>query len=100
MATGGDAELLAACHDFLAETAIIDAWNAGEVTEQVGEAANDRWWDCIRAMDGIVAETDAGVAIKARCALKALEMVSDSESDAHDLARSTLAEVAAGRASA
>jgi hypothetical protein len=79
---------------------MIDPWNAGEVAEQVGLAANDRRCDCIRAMDGIVAETDAGVAIRGRCALKALEMVSDSESDAHDLARSVLAKVAAGRAGA
>jgi hypothetical protein len=47
---GDDAELLALCHQFMAEGAVIDAWNAGAVTEGLGEAANDRWWVCMRAM--------------------------------------------------
>ena len=44
---GTDAELLALRRTFLAEHAIVMAWNAGAVDEDIGEPAHDRWWECV-----------------------------------------------------
>jgi hypothetical protein len=91
---GDDAELLRLCSGFLAEDRVIKAWNAGNVPEEVGEAANSRWWEYIRQIDGIPAMTPDGLRAKAECALLAPDGVADPECDADELARSVLAEVA------
>jgi hypothetical protein len=92
---GDDTELLAVCRTFAAENAIVTAWDAGTVTEEVGEAAHDKWWACIRAAEEMPAHTIGGVRAKAAMALKGLEMCGDSQSSVEDLARATLGEIAA-----
>jgi hypothetical protein len=89
-----DAELLALCIAFMAEHAIIEAWNAGDLSEAVGEAANDRWWALVRKIEGIPAWTWEGVRAKARVADKALWALGESENAVDDLVRYVLAEVA------
>ena len=46
-ATGDDAELLAVAQDFWKQDAIVAHWNADQVTEEIGEAAHDRWGACL-----------------------------------------------------
>jgi hypothetical protein len=69
-----DAELLALRQAFLEEEKIIHAWNAGTVTEVIGDAASTRWWEALRAMQDIPAATAEGVRIKADSALRALAL--------------------------
>ena len=42
-AIGNDAEVLALAKDFWKQDAIVAQWNADQVTEEIGEAAHDRW---------------------------------------------------------
>ena len=56
-AAGADAELIRLCQAFLAEDAVIQAWNAGTVAEAVGEAAQDRWWAYMDQIEGMPAVT-------------------------------------------
>jgi hypothetical protein len=44
-ATDDDTELLALYQRFLTQDAAIDAWNAGEIADEVGAAHNRSWWD-------------------------------------------------------
>ncbi len=66
---GPDAALLALHRDFLAHQAMVDAWTVGAVGEDVGEAANDPWWDCIHAAEKMPARTLDGLRAKANIAL-------------------------------
>jgi len=97
LAAGGgpDAALLTLHRDFLVQVAVIHAWNADEVSEEIGEAANDRWWDCLYEAEEMPVHTLAGLRAKADMALKGLELVADSQHVAEDVARATLADVAA-----
>jgi hypothetical protein len=90
-----DAALLALHRDFLVHHAVVDAWNVGAVGEDVGESAHDHWWQCIRTAETMQAHTLAGLRAKADIALKGLVLVADSESDADDLARGVLGQIAA-----
>jgi hypothetical protein len=74
-AGGADAELIRLCSGFLAEDRVIEAWNADNVPDEVGEAANGRWWEYIRQIDGIPARTPDGLRAKADCTLLALDGV-------------------------
>ncbi len=94
-AEDGDAELVRLCSRFLAEDRVREAWNAGNVPDEVGEAANSRWWQYIRRIDGVPARTPDGLRAKAKCALLAVDGVADPQCDADELARSVLGEVAA-----
>jgi hypothetical protein len=73
-AAGDDAELIRLHQAFLAEEEIIHAWNAGTVAWEIGEAASDRWWGHLRAMQDIPAVTAEGVRIKADCGHRALAL--------------------------
>jgi len=98
-AADDDAELIRLCQAFLAEDAVIQAWNADEVTWEVGEAASHRWWGYMREIEGMPAVTTDGLRMKAECSLRALAGVADPECSADDLARDVLAQIA-GRAAA
>jgi hypothetical protein len=95
-----DAELLTLRHAFLAAHATVTAWNAGDVTEDIGEAAHDRWWECVEAMTDIPATTPAGLRAKAEAALLASGLADGHGGPDEDLARSALRDAAAGRAAA
>jgi hypothetical protein len=99
-ATGADAELLALHRAFLVQDALCHAWNGQRVSEEIGEPAHDRWWECIDAAEMIPARTFVGLRAKADIALKGLELVGDSDSAAEDLARAVLGEIAAWGAAA
>jgi hypothetical protein len=90
-----DAALLALHRDFLMHKAVVDAWNVDAVGEDVGEPAHDHWWESIHAAETMQSHTLAGLRAKADIALKGLVLVADSESDAEDLARAVLGEIAA-----
>src|SRR5271163_3654514 len=64
-AAGTHAALLALCRQFWVHQAVVDAWDAGEVSTEIGEAAHDQWWGCIRAAEEMPAHTIAGVRAKA-----------------------------------
>lgn len=91
-AAGDDAELMALVAEFWRHNAGLDAWNAGHITEEIGEQHNRAWWACCRAMTPIVPQTAAGKAAKAAVALVALEMVQDDQHDVEKLVRASLAE--------
>lgn len=90
--TGEDAELLALAQQFWRHQAVLEAWNAGQVGEEVGESHSRAWWQCCRAMTPIVPQTQAGKAAKASVALRALEMVQDDQHDVETLVRAVLTE--------
>jgi hypothetical protein len=64
-AAGDDAELVARAQDFWKQDAIVAQWNAGQVTEEIGEAAHDRWWECLDQTSAILPTTDLGLRAKA-----------------------------------
>jgi hypothetical protein len=97
---GDDAELLALHRSFLAEHATVMAWNVSRVTEDIGEAAHDRWWGYVQAMTDIPATTPAGLAVKAEVALLAYELAGGQGGPDQDLIHSALRDVMAGRAGA
>jgi len=97
---GDDAELLALHRSFLAEHDTVMAWNADRVTEEIGEAAHDRWWECAEAMTDIPATTTAGLRAKAEVALLAYELAGGQGGPDEDLIRSVLRDAMAGRATA
>ncbi len=90
--TGTDAELLALAAEFWRHNDKIEQWNAGRIQEAEGERHNCSWWDCCRAMTGIVPQTAAGRQAKAAVALVALEGVQDCQHDVEALVRAVLAE--------
>jgi hypothetical protein len=47
---------------------VVDARGADEVSTEIGEAAHDQWWGCIRAAEEMPAHTIAGVRAKANIA--------------------------------
>lgn len=67
-ASNADAELLALCRQFWVHQAVVDARGADEVSTEIGEAAHDQWWGCIRAAEEMPAHTIAGVRAKANIA--------------------------------
>ncbi len=93
-ATGGDADLLALAQDFWNQDAILAQWNADQVTEEIGEAAHDRWWECLDEMTAILPTTDLGLRAKEDCLLQGLEVVDSSAGLAEDYVRAFLADVA------
>ncbi|HUB48361.1 MAG TPA: hypothetical protein VMB73_25575 [Acetobacteraceae bacterium] len=95
---GDDAELLALRRSFLVEHDTVTAWNADRVTEEIGEAAHDRWWECVEAMTDIPATTTAGLRAKAEVALLAYEFAGGQGGPDEDLIRSALRDAIAGRA--
>ncbi len=95
-----DAQLLQFASAFLDEDAVVTAWNAGEVAEGIGEAALDRWWDCVERLTEIPAVSIQGLRAKARCVLRAVEVTDETPGAADDCARSVLAEFAGWRADA
>jgi hypothetical protein len=100
VAAGDDAELIRLHQSFLAEEEIIHAWNANTVTWAVGEAASNRWWAALRAMQDIPALTAEGVRIKADCSLRAFALGAAGDSGpAEDFAIAFLAQLS-GRAAA
>jgi hypothetical protein len=97
---GDDAELIRLHQAFLAEEEIIHAWNADTVTWAVGEAASNRWWGHLRAMQDVPAVTAEGVRIKADCSLRAFALGAAGDSGpAEDFIRCFLEQIA-GRAAA
>ena len=97
---GDDTELLALCAAFGTEHATIEAWNAGDLSEAVGEAANDRWWALVDQIEGVPAFTWEGVRAKAAVAEDAVWAAGESGSAVDDLVRYVLAEVANWEAAA
>ena len=96
-ATGDDAELLAVAQDFWKQDAIVAHWNADQVTEEIGEAAHDRWWACLEEITAILpAKKDLGLRAKADCLVQGLGVVDSSAGLAEDYVRAFLA-VVAGR---
>jgi len=99
-----DAALLALHRRFLAHHAVVEAWNAGRVTEAVGEPAHDAWWDCVDALIETRAATLPGIKAKSEVALLAFEMAGGNGGPDEELVRSALRDVlalapgAAGRA--
>ena len=69
-------------------------WNADQVTEEIGEAAHDRWWECLDEMTAILPTTDLGLRAKEDCLLQGLEVVDSSAGLAEDYVRAFLADVA------
>jgi hypothetical protein len=51
--TGANAALLALCRQFWVHQAVVDAWDADEVSTEIGEAAHDQWWGCVRAAEEV-----------------------------------------------
>jgi hypothetical protein len=98
-ATGDDAEIMRLAKEFWIHDAVMDDWNADRVPEEVGEDAQDRWWDCLEAMTDIRAATPEGIRIKAQCMLEALGSASYSTGTADDCVREFLADLA-GRTAA
>jgi hypothetical protein len=93
-ASGDDAELLALAQAFWKQDAIVAQWNADQVTEEIGEAAHDRWWECLDQISAILPTTDFGLRTKADCLLCGLEVVDSSAGVAEDYVRDFLADVA------
>jgi hypothetical protein len=93
-AAGDDAELLALAWDFWKQDAIVAQWNADQVTEEIGEAAHDRWWECLDEMSAILPTTDLGLREKADCLLQGLEVVDATSGVAEDYVRAFLADLA------
>jgi hypothetical protein len=93
-AADADAELLALGQDFWKQDAIVAQWNAGHVAEEIGEAAHDRWWECLDEISAILPTTDFGLRAKADCLLQGLELVDSSAGVAEDYVRDFLADVA------
>ncbi len=94
---GPDAALLTLHRDFLAHHVVVEAWNAGFVSEDAGEAAHDRWWECVQAITAIRATTPAGMQAKAEVALLAYETAGGHGGPDEDLVRAALRDVV-GRA--
>lgn len=99
-AAGDDAELLALHRTFLTQHAIVQAWNAGEVTEEIGEAAHDRWWECVEAMVDIPATTPEGLWAKAETALLATDLTGGHGGSDEELVRSVVRDITTRRARA
>jgi hypothetical protein len=93
-ATGDDAELLALAQDFWKQDALVAQGNADQITEEIGEAAHDRWWECLDEMSAILPTTDLGLRTKADCLLQGLEVVDSTAGVADDYVRAFLADVA------
>jgi hypothetical protein len=91
---GDDAELLTVAQDFWKQDAIVAQWNADQVTEEIGEAAHDRWWECLEEISAILPTTDFGLRTKADCLLQGLEVVETSNGIAEDYVRDFLADLA------
>jgi hypothetical protein len=91
---GDDAELLTVAQDFWKQDAIVAQWNADQVTEEIGEAAHDRWWECLEEISAILPTTDFGLRAKADCLLQGLEVVETSNGIAEDYVRDFLADLA------
>lgn len=92
---GDDAEILRLARAFWAHNAVMDDWNADRVSWEVGEAAQDQWWECLEEMADIRATTPEGIQAKARCLLRSLKTV-DSGGTADDCVREFLADLAGG----
>ena len=86
--------MLALAQDFWKQDAIVAQWNAGHVAEEIGEAAHDRWWECLDEISAILPTTDFGLRAKADCLLQGLELVDSSAGVAEDYVRDFLADVA------
>lgn len=95
-AAGDDAKVLRLAREFWVHDAVMDDWNAHRVSWEVGEPAQDRWWECLEEMAALRATTPEGVGTKARCMLHALEG-EESSGKAEDCVREFLADLA-GRA--
>ena len=95
-----DAVLLALCRQFCAEDTLLGRWNAGEISEVEGAAANDRWWALVCAIERIPARTFEALKAKADCARRALSRVVDDPHDnvVGDLVGHVLRELATWRA--
>ncbi len=91
---GDDAELLTLAQDFWRQDAIVAEWNADQVTEEIGEAAHDRWCECLDRISAILPTTDFGLRPKADCLLRGLEVVDTSSGTAEDFVRDFLADMA------
>lgn len=98
VAAGDDAELLALHREFLERHAVVQAFNAGRVGEDVGEDAHDRWWECVEAMIDIAASTVAGIQAKAEAALLAWELTGGHGGPDEALVASALRDMVAWRA--
>jgi hypothetical protein len=94
---GDDTELLAICSSFWTDDRLIQEWDAGLISQEAGEAANNRWWQHIEDLEHISASTLEGLRAKAAVSLRAMEQVAESSSQAEDVGRALLAEVAAWR---
>ena len=90
---GDDAEILRLADEFWIHDAVMDDWNADRVSWEVGEAAQDEWWECLEEMADIRATTPEGIQAKARCLLRSLKTV-DSGGTADDCVREFLADLA------
>lgn len=90
---GGDAEIMRLAREFWKHDAIMDDWNAGRVSEEIGEEAQDDQWECLDDMTAIRATTPEGIRVKAECLLHSLE-IQFSSGPAEDHARAFLADLA------
>lgn len=78
-ASADDAELLELCRQFFAVHRVIDAWNAGEVDWDTGEAAHVHWGELLAKLTKVPARTPEGLRAKAHAALVAMETLDDEE---------------------
>jgi hypothetical protein len=83
-----------AATDLPREHAIVTAWNAEAVDEDIGEPAHDRWWESVEAMTDIAATSPLGLRAKAEVALLAFETTGGEGGPDEDLIRSVLRDAA------
>jgi hypothetical protein len=70
---GQDREILSLYDAFLVAQAAVDFWKENQLSSELGEAAHERWWECVDAIVAMPISTTEGIRVKAATALLCVE---------------------------
>jgi hypothetical protein len=68
-----DHQILSLYDDLMVAQAAVDWWKERPLHSEIGEAALEKWWECLDAIVAMPVSTAEGIRVKAATALRCLE---------------------------